>query len=74
MFCVYTLHIHRMKNSIKSRMEVLLEQEIEERAQTKASAVTTQTGQTGQTSTTAEASGSREETKADMLFNTDNGN
>ncbi len=58
-------------------MEVLLEQEIEERAQTKASAVTSQTsqtGQTGQTNTTAEASGSREETKADMLFNTDNGN
>ncbi len=56
-------------------MEVLLEQEIEERSRTKTktSSLTSQTGQTSQASTTAEASDNREETKADMLFNTDNG-
>ncbi len=62
-----------MKNSIKSRMEVLLEQEIDERARTDPSTITGQTSQTGQTSSTTEASGEREETKADILFNTDNG-
>ena len=51
-------------------MEVLLEQEIEERAQAKASTATSQTGQTSQMS---ESSRENEETKADMLFNTDNG-
>ncbi len=65
--CAHTI---RMKNSIKSRMEVLLEQEIEERAQAKASTATSQTGQTSQMS---ESSRENEETKADMLFNTDNG-
>ena len=86
-----------MKDQVKSRMEVLLQMELEERAlarsisrQTASVATSTTATTTGKTSSTSSVAGrasvssttasvsggkgsSREEVKADMLFNTDRG-
>ena len=84
-----------MKEQIKSRMEVLLQMELEERSISKSTTrqptnlSTSTAGKTGSTSSTtshlsssvcsntasisSRRDGSREEVKADMLFNADRG-
>ncbi len=80
--CCSIIAAYRMKEQIKSRMEVLLHYEVEARSLDKStssrSLSDTAASTTGQASTEAGKtglgrSGVREEAKADVLFNADTG-